>query len=277
MNRKPQYLACPNFDIPPPPDGPIQLGHIVADLDDPCNALNWDSRINILNPADKPTIFHSKVHNFRATREQLRDAKVGIWANFLSGIGFGSEASYQFDKKGEDEYTFDLVETHYFNPTIDYYQKSLKKQDVQAYFSMTSYRKPVYMITGMKIVRGGRVETTDSKGHKVVAKLGFQGAAVGVPGSLGPEVEFSTMTSNSTSFDASSDFVLAIRLKKLTCKRDGRVRDENFTKGAMFGLESTGADGIDDIVIEVDENDADPADFDAVETALFSDGDGTQL
>lgn len=232
------YHVCPDFDVPPPPTGPIRLGHIIRTLTDPCNALNTDDRV----PIDKDYL--SFKDGFKATRTQLREGKLGMWAQVLEGVGVGSEVSYKLERNASDEYTFDRVETVFFIPSDEYYSKSIAAPGVQRYLKNMRYRKPVYMITGMKIVRGGRMKSSGSTGGETVVKLGFDGKPAGVPVTVGPDVEVSARTGQSDSFDASTDFVFALRLRKLTCKKNDSLRDEEFNKGAMFDLE--GAKSEDD-------------------------------
>jgi len=268
------YLVCPDFDVPPPPTGPIQLGHIITILSEPCDSLNSDYRLDI--PQDK--VYNSWKNSWKAgfvaTRTQLRDGAFGLWAQFLEGIGFGGEISYKFDKNVNDIYTFDRIETSFFVPSPEYYRKSVLVPPVQDYLKDSRYKLPLYMITGLKVVRGGTVTRTNSEGHEEVAKLGFDGVPAAVPVKVGPEAQYSSQTKEITSFDSSSDFVFAIRLRKLTCSKDGKVRVEAYDKGAMLGQddEPTNVDS-EGLVVNVAEEDAGLEDFKNMRTVSIVDDD----
>jgi hypothetical protein len=48
----------------------------------------------------------------------------------------------------------DAVETEHFNPTPEYISDCLKLPGVEEYLKASRYRKPVYLITGVKVGKG---------------------------------------------------------------------------------------------------------------------------
>lgn len=109
-------------------------------------------------------------------------------------------------------------------------------------------------MTGMKVVRGAKVEMMESKG-KEFEKRGFDGTSVGVPNAVRLEAKVTSRSTKLNSFDGSSDFVFAIKVRKLTLKRDGTIKDKQVTKGAMFGIQKEGfkQDPLEGLSLQVDD------------------------
>lgn len=162
----------------------------------------------------------------------------------------------------EDVYTFKRVETLYFVPKEEYIQKCIKATSVQNYLEKSRYRKPVYIITGIKTVHGSRAKSLVSRGYG--GKLGVEvdgtiwsGGTVPVGG--GPEVAGKTHSKHGTSWEGSDDFVLAFRVRKVRVAREtGQIEKQvDYLKGAMLGDETKKADDVPSLSILAEE-DPDP-------------------
>jgi hypothetical protein len=104
------------------------------------------------------------------------------------------------------------------------------------------YRKPVYIITGLKTVTGAKAKSY--KSHAVGGNLGVEvngtiwsGGTVLIGG--GPEVEGKIEKKEGTTWEGSSDFVFAFRVRKVSVeKKTGTVKeDDDYKTGAMLGNE----------------------------------------
>jgi hypothetical protein len=102
----------------------------------------------------------------------------------------GGEFNLSALKSSLENHKFEFLETQYFLPDeIDgYMDESIFDDYVQAYFEVA--KKPVYMITGLKIARGSVVESTVKKEVGGDGKVGVDLTAVGAPVTLGPKGEF---------------------------------------------------------------------------------------
>jgi len=135
--------------------------------------------------------------------------------------------------------SFDTLETLQFFPREDYLRTCVEATAVRRFLEKTRYRKPLYLITGLKIVRGARAHTLAAR--SVGASLGVEvdgtvwsGGAVPVGG--GPEVSAAVSRTRGTAWEGSSDFVLAYRARRVKVGKKGVVRkDEDYTTGAMLG------------------------------------------
>lgn len=134
------------------------------------------------------------------------------------------------------------MDTTQFVPKEDYVQKCIEAVPVRRYLDRSRYRKPVYIITGLKTVTGAKAKS--HKSRAIGGNLGFEvdgtiwsGGTVPVGG--GPEIEGRAKKKERTTWEGSSDFVLAFRVRKVSVKRStGAVtEEEDYQKGAMLGIE----------------------------------------
>lgn len=222
------YFVAPNFDVHPPPDGPIKLGQIISAPDEPTL-----DPINRRDQIAAPDIFPPSIKKgFSSTSQKLLSGGLGLWAQVAASIGLN--ISLGFDGSEDVEITIEELETSYFNPSPEYVERVVALPEVQQYVTTSDFKVPVYMVTGMKIARGASIKTG--------TEHSFQGtAAVEVPGDairLGPEARFARSKTAQECFADSSDFVLAFRVQRIRFKKvDGehRVRDaRTYTKGAKM-------------------------------------------
>lgn len=135
--------------------------------------------------------------------------------------------------------SFERIETTQFSPREDFFQRCIEAAPVRRFLEKSRYRKPIYIVTGLKVVTGARAKTLTSK--SIQGSLGvdvdgtiWSGGVVPVGG--GPEISGAISRKESTSWEQSSDFVLAYRLRKVRVSKVGKVnRDEDYKTGAMLG------------------------------------------
>ena len=85
----------------------------------------------------------------------------------------------------------------------------VKNTNVVDFLEQTNFRKPLYIITGLKMVEGASVTTVNNKGRRIYAQLGFDGTPAAVPVTVGPEVERNIEESEIASFKNSSLVIFA--------------------------------------------------------------------
>lgn len=190
------YFLCPGFDYPPES---ISLGSIISSPSEPSVALNMDDDF-------RPPKGVIKLAQEGATirREDLRQVKHGIISIFLRLTGFGSDAD---QVEGiEDTFKFSKIETVYYKPSEEYVQKAVQSEDVKFFLASSLFRKPLYLVTGLKIVRGAS-QRRPSKAFSVGTAVG--NVAGGVPIGVGVGAEFARSRSESKSFEKPSDFIFA--------------------------------------------------------------------
>lgn len=149
----------------------------------------------------------------------------------------------QFDSEQIDEYAFASMKTEWFVPSKEFVEKSVQAPEVVDMLEMVGYKKPLYLITGLKTVEGASVTTVRGKGKKVVGKAGLDGTATGVPVSGGPEGEYRIKGEEVVRFENQMPIVFAFQLSRVVIKEKEVVQKE-FTKGALLGV-GGGQSGVD--------------------------------
>lgn len=188
-----------------------------------------------------------------------------------------------FDHGTENKYSFDRIETTWFNPIEGkaYINSLLARPKISEYLSKrTGWGKhaAVYVITGLKIVRGGTIKTSKTRGHGGALSIGLDGSGVAVPVEAGPEIEVQRERGEETEWGGGDDFVFAYRVSRIKVKRKtGEVKEEEYTKGALYGLRED-ADGnvIEDADVglevgEVEGDEAVAAEYGEEEVAVVGD------
>lgn len=200
--------------MPPPPDGPLRLGALLADPKD-VYSIVWDARDVV--PASM--VFRSAQDRYEFCSSRTRDKGVGVWASFLS-LGLGAEAATS--REDSIRIACDRLETYSFNPAMEFIGECLEYREVKAW-TRARRRKPLYMVTGIKVAQGAqlRMEQRKPNSFNAGAELGSVGigvdvVAAGVPISVGPSVSVSkTVISGFESASYGTDFVFAYKLRKL--------------------------------------------------------------
>lgn len=218
----PTYFLAPNCDFPP--DGLISLGSIIVDPKTPQQSLNHRNNQRVKVSADD--LQESFKDNWEDTIESVKHNKITLWTSFMQMIlGISADLSTGLTHEKQDRYKFHRLETKYFEPDVAYIEESLKAEGVRAYISATRYKKPIYMVTGVKIARGASVLGKIVKASWGVLKAGLDATMlIGVPVSGGPQIERRSAKERGATFEHGSDYVFAYRVIKIWLKKDGNVK-----------------------------------------------------
>ncbi|KAK1252197.1 hypothetical protein MKX08_003384 [Trichoderma sp. CBMAI-0020] len=228
-NQTPCYYFAPTWDFPP--NGPLQLGNVLMSVKRPEQALYTAPLPNASE------IITSKKSQVDFSREKLKAGKFSIFTRFIRFIGLGIDIATSWDTANEEAFTFERLETTFFIPTQPWLEKCLANSSVQRYLEKCRYRKPVYIITGLKTVTGAAVKT-----NKRSASATTTGIEVAIPGgevvlpSANPEIFTKKAARDKMSWEDHSDFIFAYRVSKVWVKK-GSILEEDYTKGAMFERE----------------------------------------
>lgn len=238
MSTPKNYFLAPDHDLSS--DGSLVLGGIILKPLDP-KLFNEGEVINV----PIRSIHSTHKYNWEHTVEDARGGRMGVWTQFVNILGFGGIFEANLDNKSFTQYRFQHLETTDFNPTQAYVEKAVKKPTVRAYLEGCGFDLPLYMVTGLKIVRGPGAEMIERKTRR------YEGhARLGVSTPFGSPyvVDSGDMTgyqasSQGTSFGGASDFIFAYRLSKISFKKEGDQdplpRQERYrTAGGMLGINS---------------------------------------
>jgi hypothetical protein len=138
----------------------------------------------------------------------------------------------------EKAFKFDRMDTTTFIPTEDYVKRCIDNAGVHLFLETCRYRKPVYIITGIKVVSGAQGATTSSRAVEVVVGAQVDGTVLSggmAPVGGGPEVRHGKETKNVVSWEGSTDFVFAFKVSEVRVSKSGEVkRERDYTKGALY-------------------------------------------
>ncbi|KAJ4186487.1 hypothetical protein NW755_007782 [Fusarium falciforme] len=261
-NRDFFFFYAPTWDYPP--GGPIKLGNVITSVKNPHRPLFCSP------PPEESDIFRTEKKSVQYTKEKLRRGRFSILTKFLNVLGFGIDIGAEIDRSDEETFVFDTLETTQFIPTPSYVQTCVEGKNVRDFLERSKYRKPVYIITGLKVVTGAQANTIKSRsvggavGVEVDATI-WTGGAVPIGG--GPGVEGEVGNKVSTKWEGSSDFVFAFRVSKVRVgEAPGQVLSEKeHREGAMLEREYTKPKDPELSVLEVEQPDARAEGFDLEE------------
>ena len=259
-NPKKTYFLTPSFNYAPPPIGSIKLGNIIANPASPHRPLNPKATL-IPPPADSiQTTFQN---DWKSTLSKSNSASIGLYAKFLSLIlGAGANASVNWDREDASQYAFKKLETTFFDPldVEGYLANAMEAPNVKRFIEKSRIRKPVYMVTGLKIARGGRIKSSKIRGHGGAVSIGLDGTALAAPVEVGPEVEIQRERGEAVEWNTEDDFVFAYRLSKIKVKRRAeKIREEEYVKGALYDAETAKDGVVEPSLFEIDEIEGDEA------------------
>ncbi|KAH8745340.1 hypothetical protein F5883DRAFT_266517 [Diaporthe sp. PMI_573] len=261
-NRQYFFFYAPTWDYPP--GGPIKLGNVITSVKKPERPLHC-------TPSPEGSgIFSTKKMSVQYTKEKLRSGKFSILTKFLSVLGFGVDVGAEVDNRDEEIFSFKTIETTQFFPTPSYLEKCIEADDVRRFLQISGYRKPVYIITGLKVVTGVEASTLKSRtvgGTLAVEVDGTVWSGGTVPIGGGPGMEGKVGNKATTKWEGGDDFVFAFRVSKVFVgKATGQVvSEEEYRKGAMLGNEEEQVKAPELSVLKVEDPDAEGEGFDTEE------------
>ena len=221
------YILLPNMTTSPPPQGPLHLGHIVRNPSDPeVVPLNRRDRIAIPEAEIPPPDIKG---GFTSTRGKLRSGSFGVWAQLLGALGLDAGAG--FEHANDEVIHVSRLETVVFDPDIEYVRQAMKSTSVNAFLETSKFALPVFMVTGLKIARGASTGNTAIRAS--CAKLGLSTLVPGSSVNIGATTDATKQSYEGTSFEISTDFILAFRVRRVRWKK-GRPEQKIYIKGASM-------------------------------------------
>lgn len=230
---KPEWLLAPR-DIKP--NTTITLGKLI------CNPTIPEGPPYLAPALPVPPNATSEF-NYPWTREvnHQRSGMIGLFASFMANFGIGGDASVQFEHQQKSRVEVARLQTMKFDPEDEYLERTLNLPANLRFLKESGFRKPVYVVTGVKVAYGGRTSRSNAKSLGGEGSIGLNPTIPGLE--LGPKAGLSQKTEESEDVGEAVDFVYAFRLNKVHySRRKDRFVQEKFTKGAVFSQEA----GLDD-------------------------------
>ncbi|KAL8658672.1 MAG: hypothetical protein Q9226_000842 [Calogaya cf. arnoldii] len=189
--------------------------------------------------------------------EKHKGGSIGLWGSFLQVMGAGGDVGFTLGIIDVRTYQFDRLETQTFWPTEEYVKASVASKPVQDFLKSKKFFHNVYMVTSIKIAHGANISRSAIRNHGVFAQLGVDGTTAGIPISAGPQGNLEWGTSKTSSFDRESGFVFAFRLREVRYTTRRGLKQSEFVKGALFGLDDSTLDEVqagEDAGIDLEES-----------------------
>ena len=236
--QQPTYYVAPNFTTPPFPNGPLELGTLVEDLRQ-CYPINQGATNRV--PIPEGQRYVDVKEDVNASLRMSLGGEASILAKILDR-SIGGDASLKGEKKDEDVYKIQKLETVYFHPQPSYIKKCLQLSDVKDYNEMADYKEPVYLITGLKIAWGATISTEHDRDFEGKVEGGIQAPGGPVDVQMKARAEVSGTSGMVSSFGKPADFVLGVQVQKIYHKRAFLVGKPALKVGRM----TKGATLVDD-------------------------------
>ncbi|KAI9150884.1 hypothetical protein HJFPF1_10661 [Paramyrothecium foliicola] len=212
----------------------LQLGDVLTNpFSEELVALNRKCRIAI-DPEDYVPM--SREGGFKSTRQQLLAGRLGVWASFLATAGIGPNVNIgaSWDSSSDDSIEAAETETRRFHVTDNYVKRVLLSPMVAEHLSEFP-RANLWMISGLKVVRGAKMNAGNSIDLS---------ADIGTGNKLSSsDLKFLKLLwsrANQTSFQESSDFILAVQLRHIKLKAGKLKKVSLSTKNASMADGSAG-------------------------------------
>ncbi|KAL8880049.1 MAG: hypothetical protein Q9198_002463 [Flavoplaca austrocitrina] len=192
-----------------------------------------------INQSVMPIVSHEET-DWKLILEKHKGGSIGLWGSFLLVMGAGGDIGFTHGIVDVRTYQFDRLETQTFWPTEEYVKSSVGSKAVQDFLKSKKFFHNVYMVTSIKIAHGANISRSAMRYHGVFAQLGVDGTPAGIPISAGPQGDLEWGRTKTSSLDRESGFVFAFRLREVRYTTKRGLKQNEFVKGALFGLgEST--------------------------------------
>ncbi|KAI0515048.1 hypothetical protein F5B22DRAFT_636624 [Xylaria bambusicola] len=236
------------------PSGPIQLGNIITCVKTPERPLYKAPKL------DDSTAFSTTQKQVIFSTERFSGGKFGIFTRFLNvvlGLGVGVDVTVGWEMNDSSCFTFESTNTSQFFPEPGYIQDCISTEPVRRYLEKFRYRKPVYIITSLKIAKGVTVQSLKTKTVDGGVSAGADATSwAGVPIAGGIEAGRNIGSKDHASWEGSSDFIFAFRVRRVLVERKTGVvrKEEEYKKGAMLESVTEKRDGSELSIIEQEED-----------------------
>lgn len=250
------YFLAPSWDYSP--NGPIALGNIVR------------APSKIVPPlyAHKPTepdlpSFLSSKTGVDWSQGSANEGSFGVWTSFLQFLGLGVDIGVDFKNGKSKTCHFERIDTEEFFPDEEAIRARMASPAVKSYLEKSRFKRDVYLIVGIKKVSGAKISSTLVRERGGELAVALDGTLVtGVPVSLGPEMRYGTSKEDGMSFEGSTDFVFAFRLRKVRVNKKNEVKQDDYQKGTLLDGQVAKVPIVETFtVIGLEDRDASPEDF----------------
>ena len=196
------------------PGGALRVGQILDDAFEPASALHPGGPLPVPEDVSQED---SELSGVGISQASELSAQFGLWAD-LSGFSTppGASGDASTRKSHSRDWHFDKILSTIITPSNEYIDASLRHGDVPAKLkNVYLFRKRLYMITGVRVVRGARMTTSEERSASVNLSVQADASDAGVPVTAGATAGLERKVAEEMSFEEASDFVFAYRLQQI--------------------------------------------------------------
>ncbi|KAM4054453.1 hypothetical protein HRG_005299 [Hirsutella rhossiliensis] len=235
------YIVSPTFTIS---SQALRLGDVlVKPLAATLDPVNRKCRVDI-ECSDLCDV--AVWRDFSATRSDLVRGRLGLWTSCLAllGLPVSVDAGVFLELGAHDVVAAPELQTHEFVVTDEYVARVMAQDPVKAYLRRRGWRVPVYMVSGVKIAKGGAKVVVGNGPATVGGEVSVgDGPGAGWATAVKPFLRVARDRASGVSFDAQTDFVLGFRVEKIVFGHHDVERRGLSTVGATMYDGDEAADG----------------------------------
>ncbi|KAM6527501.1 hypothetical protein FSOLCH5_003567 [Fusarium solani] len=212
--QNPTYFLAPNWNFPP--GGRIAIGNIIR------NPLKPHLFLTKADTNKPQSTTSSLEKNWRLSLETATTKSLTLWGVFLEKIRLSTTAQQERIKNGK--FTMASLETIYLSDDLSPKEIKARCNDplVRDYMCLDSILcSPVYMVTGIKVAKGFKLEGEKSTSTSLETEGGGE---VSQEASAGLRATASKKERIADEFDSDGDIVFAYQLMKITPKGWGKEK-----------------------------------------------------
>lgn len=209
------------------PDTGVRLGQLIGNPRKPSDPIGN-------TPLPLETIASERVEN--KILYQVNDGdmtSIGFSASVLSLLPF--ELSWERKHYTTHRYEIERVEEKIIFPSPGYVKKSVFEPEVLSYLASTLYRKPLYMVVGVRVAFDCKITHSEQREYAGEIKATVPGSLVGIPLDLGAETRLGNDRGFTQQMHLSDAFVFAYRLRRIRYSRSrAAARVIDYPRGNLY-------------------------------------------
>ncbi|KAI8628846.1 hypothetical protein F5Y19DRAFT_435068 [Xylariaceae sp. FL1651] len=238
------YFIPANFDFPPPPDGPVKLGQLIAHPENPGRPVDPVGPVPFEGFEGMKRYTNST--KFSLQRYDTHESEVGLFGRALQAVSF--KAGLTLSHAGVSYVLNDIqqLDVEFIEPTDDYVKASVERPKVQAALKKHYFRRRVYMVTGIKIAYpGAKLNQKEFSETRIIGEGELSGPAGAGNAGAGGNAKFSGSELRALELIPMKPFVYGYRLQE--CYYTFRtLHNREFVDGALCGVGSEDSETTED-------------------------------
>lgn len=194
------------------PGKTLSLGQILEDAFQPASALIPENQI-----PPPPGLTRDNVSK-KNVKFQFQDKLSSSFEAYCEAKGapIGANVHGSRTKESQASWQLDSLSSETFVPSLEYVKTALGSGDVGSKIQWWKARRRIFMVTGVRIAKGGSKNTSKEETKKFGGKIEADGEQENVPLKGGAEIEHEESSAQAEQAEEITDFIFAYRLNEIT-------------------------------------------------------------